>query len=269
VKETWCVSAEKPRISAFVITKNNGDKIAGCLESLGWADEVIVVDDFSSDETPDICRRFPNVRFSQNTFRGFQEQKIHAMAQTANDWVLKVDADEQITPEMRDSIGALTGDDLREYACFEFKRLTCFWGKWIRHGSFYPDYNPRLFNKHAGAWGGINPHDKFMTRGRTKKLAGDILHFQNWDLYTYACRTALYADISAAEYYKGGRRAHWHQVTLRPLYTFLYRYFFRLGILDGWHGFVISVMGGYGTFLKYMKIFELQHGKVPKRMELP
>jgi glycosyltransferase involved in cell wall biosynthesis len=263
------VSAEKPLISAFVITKNNGDKIAGCLESLNWADEVIVVDDFSSDETPEICRRFPNVKFHQHTFEGFQEQKIHAVSLTANDWVLKIDADEQITPTMRDGICALTADDTRAYACFEFKRLTCFWGKWIRHGSFYPDYNPRLFNKHEGAWGGINPHDKFMTRGRTKKLAGDILHFQNWDLYTYACRTALYSNISAIEYHKGGRKARWHQVTLRPLYTFLYRYFFRLGMLDGWHGFVISVMGAYGTFMKYMKIYELEHNKVPSRMDRP
>lgn len=264
-----CVPTEKPRISAFVITKNNGDKIAGCLASLEWADEVVVVDDFSSDDTPRICSGFPNVRFSQHKFEGFQEQKIHAMSLAANDWVLKVDADEQVTSEMRDSILALTGDDCRENSCFEFKRLTCFWGKWIRHGSFYPDYNPRLFNKHEGAWGGINPHDKFMTQGRTRKLAGDILHFQNWDLYTYACRTALYSNISAIEYYKGGRKAHWHQVTVRPLYTFFYRYFFRLGILDGWHGFVIAIMGAYGTFMKYMKIHELQHDKVPSCMRRP
>jgi len=263
------VSAKNPGISAFVITKNNGEKIAACLESLCWADEVIIVDDFSTDSTPDICQGFDNVRFYQHCFEGFQEQKLYAVSLTKNDWVLKMDADERMTEEMRSSILSLADEDFRTYACFEFKRLTCFWGKWIRHASFYPDYNPRLFNKHEGEWGGINPHDKFITRGRTKKLAGDILHFQNWDIYTYAGRTALYSNISAIEYHKGGRKARWHHVTLRPLYTFLYRYFFRAGFLDGWQGFVISVMGAYGTFMKYMKIYELQDDKVPLHMDGP
>ena len=184
-----------------------------------------------------------------------------------NDWVLKMDADECVSATMRDGILALTDEDFSACSCFEFKRLTCFWGKWIRHASFYPDYNPRLFNKHQGEWGGINPHDKFMTRGRTKKLAGDILHYQNWNLHTYATRTALYSHISAVEYHKRGKRAKWHHVTVRPLYTFLYRFFFRLGFLEGVRGFVIAVMGGVGAFAKYAELLELQNGlcKLPPR----
>lgn len=252
------MSENSNKVSAFIITKNNEQKIGPCLESLRWADEVIVVDDFSADATPDICRRFGNVRFCQNKFEGFQEQKVYAMSLTRNDWVLKVDADEQISEEMKDSILALSAEEFAKYSCFEFKRLTCFWGKWIRHASFYPDYNPRLFNKHNGAWGGINPHDKFMTSGLTKKLAGDILHFQNWDLFTYASRTILYSNISAIEYYKRGRRAKWHNYTIRPLYTIFYRYFIRLGFLEGLQGLVIAIMGGLGTFVKYTKLLELE-----------
>lgn len=259
---------EKCRISAFVITKNNGDKIADCLESLQWADEIVVVDDFSTDSTPEICRKY-GVKFQQHKFEGFQEQKVYATSLAENDWVLKIDADERVTDEMRRSIEGLTEDDFSRYSCFEFKRLTCFWGKWIRHASWYPDYNPRLFNRHQGEWGGINPHDKFMTRGVSKKLAGDILHFQNWDLFTYANRTALYSNISAMEYHRRGGRARWHHITIRPLYTFLYRYFFRLGFVEGFHGFVISFMGAVGTFLKYSKLYELQNcmNKNPDSLE--
>lgn len=250
--------SEKHKLSAFVITKNNAWKIGGLLESLKWADEVVVVDDFSEDETPQICRSFENVRFFQNRFQGFQEQKVHAMNLTRNDWVLKMDADEEVSPQMRDGILALIDEDYQTYSCFEFKRLTCFWGKWIRHASFYPDYNPRMFDKHQGAWGGINPHDKFMTRGRTKKVPGDILHFQNWDLFTYASRTILYSKISAEEYFERGRRAKWHNYTVRPLWTVFYRYFIRLGFLEGVRGFVIALMGGLGTFVKYAKLLELE-----------
>ncbi len=253
------MSAKSPRISAFVITKNNGDKIEACLRSLLWADEVIVVDDFSTVETPEICRRL-GVNFHQHRFEGFQEQKIHAVSLAKNDWVLKIDADERVSTEMRDAILALTPQDMGTYACFEFKRLTCFWDKWIRHGSFYPDYNPRLFDRRQGEWGGINPHDKFMTRGKTQRLAGDIYHFQNWDLYTYASRTILYANISAQEYFKRGARAKWHHYTVRPVYTFLYRYLVRLGFLEGVHGLVIAFMGGVGTFVKYTKLRELELG---------
>ena len=249
-----------PSISAIIITKNNADKIGDCLASLSWADEVVVVDDFSSDGTPEICRSFPNVTFVQNRFQGFQEQKIHAMNLARHDWVLKIDADERVSATMRESIQSLAPADFAACSCFEFRRLTSFWDRWIRHASFYPDYNPRLFDRRQGAWGGINPHDKFMTTGRTGRLAGDILHFQNWSLDTYASRTVLYATISAGEYFRRGVRARWYHVTFRPLYTFLYRFFIRLGFLEGVRGFVIAIMGGYGTFVKYMKIYELQKG---------
>jgi glycosyltransferase involved in cell wall biosynthesis len=253
------MSAERPKISAFVITKNNADKIEDCIRSLLWADEIVVVDDFSTDSTPELCGRYP-VKFCRHVFEGFQEQKNYATNFAANDWVLKIDADERVTDEMRRSIMNLTASDFQRYSCFEFKRLTCFWGKWMRHASLYPDYNPRLFNKKEGSWGGINPHDKFITRGETKRLEVDILHFQNWDLYTYATRTAVYSNISAMEYFKLGKKVKWHHFTIRPLYTFLYRFFFRLGFVEGARGFVVSFMGAVGTFLKYSKLYELQRG---------
>ena len=251
--------AKNNSISAFVITKNNSEKIGACLESLAWADEVVVVDDFSTDATPEICRKFANVRFFQNRFEGFQEQKHHAVSLASHDWILKIDADECVSETMKASILALTDSDFASCSCFEFKRLTCFWGKWIRHASLYPDYSPRLMNKHQGSiTSGINPHDKFKPHGKTKRLTGDLLHYQNWDLYTYATRTILYSNISAQEYFKLGKSANLSHITIRPFYTFIYRYLIRLGFLEGIRGLVISVMGGVGTFVKYSKLLELQ-----------
>lgn len=253
------MSKANPKISAIVITKNESAKIADCLESLQWVDEIIIVDDYSADATKEICQRY-NVRFFQHTFTGFKDQKSFAMSLTSHDWILELDADERVSDTMRQSILNLGETDFIGCSCFEFRRLTRFWGKWIRHGSFYPDYKGRLYNKRQGAWSERNIHERFVTRGGVKRLPGDILHFQDLDIHSFIMRTARYADISALEYYRQGRIAKWHHFTVRPLYTFVYRFFLRLGILDGIQGFVIAVIGALGTFIKYMKLYELQNG---------
>jgi len=251
------VTAEKPPISAFVITKNEAGKIGECLASLSFVDEIVVVDDFSSDATPQICREH-GVALHQHRFTGFKDQKSHAMGLASHDWVLELDADERVSPEMRDAILALQPADFERSDCFEFKRKTRFWGKWIRHASLYPDYKGRLYCRSRGAWSGGNIHERFIVRGESRKLAGEILHPQDLDLYSYFLRTARYADLSAADYFARGKRASWHHVTIRPVSTFLTRYLLRLGVLDGVHGFVISVMGALGTYMKYMKLYEIQ-----------
>lgn len=252
--------SQLPCISAFVITKNEAAKIGDCLISLNWVDEVVVVDDFSTDRTLEICSGF-GVSYSQNRFSSFKDQKSHAMSLAAHDWVLEVDADERVSEEMRTAIQALTPDDFEQYACFEFKRKTRFWGKWIKHSSFYPDYKARLYCRTRGAWNDANVHERFVPNGRTKKLDGDILHEQDLDLHTYLLRVERYAQMSAADYFARGRRAKWHHVSIRPAFTFFQRYVIRLGFLDGAQGFVISVMGGIGTFLKYMRLYEIQNDK--------
>lgn len=251
---------EKPSISAYVITKNESAKLGDCLRSLNWADEIVVVDDFSTDGTAEICKEF-RVSFHQHTFSSFRDQKSHAMSLASHDWVLELDADERVSDEMKHAIAALKADDYERYACFEFKRKTRFWGKWIKHSSFYPDYKARLYCRTRGAWNNANVHERFIPDGLTKKLDGDILHEQDLDLHTYLLRVARYAQMSAADYFESGRRAKWHHVTVRPASAFCQRYFIRLGFLDGVQGFVISVMGAIGTFLKYMRLYEIQNGK--------
>jgi len=252
--------SQRPRISAYVITKNEAGKIGDCLISLDWVDEVVVVDDFSTDSTPDICSQF-GVSFHQKKFNSFRDQKSHAMALTSNDWVLELDADERVSDEMKCAIQALNAGDYERYDCFEFRRKTRFWGKWIKHSSFYPDYKARLYCRTRGAWNDVNVHERFIPNGLTKKLDGDILHEQDLDLHTYLLRIARYANMSAADYFTRGKRAKWHHVSVRPVATFFQRYLIRLGFLDGVQGFVISVMGAISTFLKYMRLYEIQNKK--------
>lgn len=254
--------SERPKISAFVISRNEALKIADCIESLRWADEIVVVDDFSTDGTPEICRAY-ELKFVQHRFTGFKDQKSYAMSLASNDWVLELDADERVSDGMRESILALGTEDFCRYSCFEFSRKTRFWGKWIRHTSLYPDYKARLYKKLDGEWSAGNIHERFITRGRTKKIAADIIHCQDLDLHAYILRTVRYANLSALEMHGRGKRARILHFTFRPLYTFLYRYLFRLGFMDGVHGFVISTMGALGTFVKYLKLYELQKSRLP------
>jgi glycosyltransferase involved in cell wall biosynthesis len=249
-----------PRISAYVITKNEAGKIGDCLISLDWVDEVVVVDDFSTDSTPEICSKF-GVSFHQKKFSSFRDQKSHAMSLASNDWVLELDADERVSDEMKCAIQALHAGDYEKYDCFEFRRKTRFWGKWIKHSSFYPDYKARLYCRTRGAWNDVNVHERFIPNGPAKKLDGDILHEQDLDLHTYLLRIARYANMSAADYFTRGKRAKWHHVSVRPVATFFQRYLIRLGFLDGIQGFVISVMGAISTFLKYMRLYEIQNKK--------
>ena len=245
-------------ISAFIITYNEEAKIEACLESLQWVDEIVVVDDFSTDGTAETCKTFPKVKLIQNRFTGFRDQKSFAMSLTSNDWVLELDADERVSEDMREAIISLSDAELNRFDAFSFCRLTNFWGKWIKHGSFYPDYKIRLYNKKKGAWSDSNIHERFIPNGMTKPIAADIIHDQNHDLKTFINRTIRYSELSALDYQSRGREVKWHQYSLRPIYTFFYRYIIRRGFLDGVHGLVISVMGAIGTFYKYMKLYELQ-----------
>jgi len=240
-----------PKISAFVITKNEEKSIGDCLASLSFVDDVVVVDDFSDDGTEEICRSFANVRFYKNKFENFTSQKAYAMSLTKYDWVLELDADERVSNEMRQAILRLSEDDLRLYNCFMFRRKTFFGNRWVRHGGFYPDYKGRLYNKNKGRWSLSRVHERFIVDPPWKKLPGDILHYQTDDLKTYLLKQIRYAELGAMDLYDKGVRVRWHLYVLRPLYTFFYRYFFRLGFLDGFYGFALGVIGSISVWAKY------------------
>ena len=244
-------------ISAVVRTFNEADNLRECLDSLTWAGEILVVDSFSTDDTVAIARKFTD-RVIVRPYAGQIEKSQFTTDQAAHRWVLHVDADERVTPELRDEILVL---DLENTTCdaFDMPRRHFFMKRWINHSGWYPDRNIRLYRKDRCRWGGYEPHDKIQVPGVLGHLRGDLLHYIYRDIDHFAAKKNSYATMTALDHERSGRRARiWH-LTVRPVATFFIRYLIRLGILDGLPGFVICTMESYSVFLKYAKLYEMQH----------
>jgi glycosyltransferase involved in cell wall biosynthesis len=248
---------KKTNISVTIRTFNEEKNIRECLESISWADEIVVVDSKSTDHTVAIAREFTD-RVIIQEWLGHVGQSQFATDQTKNLWVLHMDADERVTPALRDEIRAL---DLQNSTCdaYEMPRRHFFMQQWINHSAWYPDYKIRLFRKDRCRWGGYAPHDEVKVKGRKEKLTNDIVHYIYTDIAHFASTKNAYSSLTAADHFKNGRRARIIDFTLRPLYAFLYRYFVRLGIVDGIAGLTISVMEAHTVFLKYIKLYEIQN----------
>lgn len=242
-------------LSAYIITKNESAKINACIHSLDFIDEIIVVDDYSEDDTTEQASAC-GAQVISHQFTGFRAQKCFAMGQATNNWILELDADERISAEMRSAIMELTADDFSQYDGFAFKRITRFWGKWIHHSSLYPDYKVRLYNRLNGKWSGGTVHERFVPKGEVKRLQVDIIHEQDLTIKSYMNRIDRYAQLSASDYAAAGRHSSILDF-LRPLHTFFYRLIIRRGFLDGIHGVIIAYFGAIGTFLKYAYLFEI------------
>jgi len=249
-------NSKKTKISVTVRTFNEEKNLRDCLESVTWADEIIVVDAESTDSTVAIAREFTD-RVIVMPWAGHIATSQFATDQAKNPWVFSIDADERVSPALRDEILAL---DLAAAAhdAFDMPRLHFFMQRWIRHSGWYPDRNIRLYRKDRCHWGGYAPHDKIQVPGSLASLKGDLLHYIYRDLAHYAATKNSYSTLTAIDHNRSGRRATLLHFTIRPLYTFLYRYLVRFGFLDGLAGFVICVMEAHCVFMKYVKLYEIQ-----------
>jgi glycosyltransferase involved in cell wall biosynthesis len=245
------------KISVTVRTFNEESNIRDCLESVKWADEIIVVDSCSSDGTVAIAREYTD-RIIVRPWAGHIATSQFATDQCRNLWVFSIDADERVSPGLRGEILALDLERSRDDA-YDMPRRHFFMRRWINHSGWYPDRNIRLFRKDRCYWGGYAPHDKIVVPGSMASLKGDILHYVYSDTAHFAATKNSYSTLTADDHNRNGRRATLVHFTLRPLYSFLYRYLVRLGFLDGLAGFVISVMEAHYVFLKYIKLYEIQH----------
>lgn len=246
------------RVSAVIITFDEEKNIGRCLDSLnGVADEIVVVDSFSTDKTKEICMD-KGARFIRNRFEGHVEQKNYAMSQASYDHILSLDADEALSGELRESI--LNVKNNWNYDGYSLNRLTNYCGKWIRYCGWYPDTKLRLWDRRKGRWGGVNPHDKvFMDKNSsTSHLQGNLLHYSYHTIREHVSQMNRFSDIAARVAYENGRRSNLIiDVLLNPPLTFMKKYFIKLGILDGYYGFIISINTAFGKFLKYIKLREL------------
>ena len=245
------------KISAVIITFNEEKNIGRCLNSLiDLVDEIVVVDSFSTDKTEDICFD-SGVLFICNRFSGHVEQKNYAMAKAKYDHILSLDADEVLSDELKKSIDHVKSN--WQYDAYSLNRLTNYCGKWIRHCGWYPDKKVRLWDRRRGCWGGTNPHDRVVMADGTKisHLNGDMFHYSYTSIKDHVYQMNSFSEIAAKEAFHKGRRANFLiDILLNPSLTFLKKYFIKLGILDGYYGFVISIHTAYGKFLKYIKLME-------------
>jgi len=252
---------DQNKLSAVIITFNEERNIARCIESIiNVADEIIVVDSFSTDRTEEICRK-KNVKFIQNSFEGHIQQKNFAMLQSSNDFVISLDADEALDEMLQKTI--LKIKDQFKYDAYTFNRLTNYCGQWIKHCGWYPDNKLRIWNRSKGKWGGVNPHDKVIMDENTsvKNLSGDLLHYSYYTINDHVRQIQYFTDISSKSAFERGKKSNIVKILTKPVFKFMRDYILKGGFRDGFYGFVISANSSYATYLKYLKLYELNRNK--------
>jgi len=243
-------------LSVAIITYNEEANIKECLESVKWADEIVVVDSFSTDKTLEICREYTD-RVFEKEWSGFSEQKNYAIEHTKNSWILAIDADERVSEGLREEIGEIlkSGPSCDGYF---IPRKSYFLGRWIRYGGWYPDYSIRLFRKDKGRFERREVHESVRIDGRTGRLKNPLEHYTYRNLSGYIERMNRYSTLAAREMRKGGRRACLGDIIFRPFFTFIRMYIFQQGFRDGRYGFILSILYSYYTFTKYAKLWEMK-----------
>lgn len=244
--------------SAVIITFNEERNIRRCLESLkGVADEIVVLDSFSTDKTPEICAAF-GVRFFQHAFDGHIEQKNRALTLASFDIVLSLDADEALDDNLKNAIQQCTQNWLADG--YTMNRLTNYCGQWIHYSGWYPDKKLRLFDRNKAQWGGLNPHDKIMMtdQARIEHLEGDLLHYSYYSVEEHRERSHKYAFIGAQAMLNAGEKGYYYQLIINPLSKFVRNYILKRGFMDGKAGWTICTITALETFWKYRYLLRLQ-----------
>ncbi|MFC2080177.1 glycosyltransferase family 2 protein [Bacteroidota bacterium] len=248
-------------LSVVIITYNEEKNIGRCLDSVkDIADDIVVVDSYSTDRTEDICLE-KGARFIQHSFHSHIDQKNWAITQAKFPIILSLDADESLSDALKKSI--LEVKNNWKFDGYYFNRLTNYCGKWIRHTTWYPSRKLRLWDSRKGSWGGMNPHDKFiLDQNSTKKyLKGDILHYSYYSMDEHLDQLEKFSSIHAQSSFDIGVKTNIFSRGLHTSWRFLNDYIFRLGFLDGRSGFIISKLGAREVYLKYTKLRNLWREK--------
>lgn len=254
------------QLSVVVITLNEERNIGRCLQSVsGIADDIVVVDSGSTDKTEEICLN-QGARFIPHPWLGFAETKNFANSQAKFPFILSLDADEALSEELKASILMLR-EGQSENSTYKMNRLTNYCGKWIKHCGWYPDSKIRLFNRGNARWTGMVIHEKLTTDPGidVKQLKGDILHYSYYSIAGHITQANLFTDLTAEEAFSKGKNANLAQILCKPPVKFIRDYFFKLGFLDGYYGFIICRISAQATFYKYIKLRQLNVGAYPNK----
>ena len=254
-------SPSKLPVSVCIISGNEAHRITPTLKSVvDWVMEInVVINDDVSDGTDKIVESFGGKVFRE-PWKGLVEQTRSASEKAGQEWILALDADEAVSPELRASIQNLFSatEKLNAYAAYEFPRCTQYYDRWIRHGEWYPDRKLRLWRRGTGRWGGTVSHPKLCVTGGIGRLRGDLLHSSMESVEHQIGKTIRYADGFVQDCQLHNRRVTFFDLLVRPPWRFFRGYVLRLGFLDGWQGLAIAWMTGFYTFLRYFKAFAVQ-----------
>ncbi len=249
-------------LSVTIIAWNEEERLRDCLESVSWADEVVVVDAESSDKTVQLAREFTD-RVWVRPWPGFAAQKNFALDQATGEWVLSLDADERVTPELAEQIKAIVAADGPADG-YLIPRRNLFWGAWVRHGGLYPDYQLRLFRRGAGRFVEDAVHESVHVTGRVETLSEALLHHSYRDLEDFVRRSNRYSTLAAQDWLRRGRRVGVPGLIMKPLGRFFSMYILRRGFLDGWRGLVLAVLYAEYVFLRMAKAWEARRATSPE-----
>lgn len=245
-----------PPISATIITHNESANISRAIRSLDIADEILVVDSGSTDDTVKIASAL-GARTIAHSWEGFAAQKALAVSQAAHDWILSLDADEELNEEARAAIRKWK-ESSPTVGAYRFARRARYLGRWILHSGWYPDWKIRLFHRNQAHWAGDYVHESVVANGTVETLPGEILHYTCDSLDDHRKRIEVYTDLAAREMFERGNSAGMASRWLAPVWVFVNTYFFRLGVLDGVPGLLIAWMAARYVRRKYVKLHQLQ-----------
>lgn len=244
------------------------DRIADCLASLAFCDEIVLVDSHSRDGTRELAAA-AGARVIERDWPGFTAQKDFAVRQARHDWVLCIDADERVSPELAGEIGRLREDGFPRHAGWRMRRLSAYLGRWMRFGAWSPDTKLRLFDRRRGGWTGAGVHETVRLDGSAGRLRGVLLHHPYRTLAEHLRTIDRYTTLTAEDMHARGRRAGAGDLVWRPAARFLKAYVLKLGFLEGWRGVLQASLSGYYGGLKYAKLLVLQRAQEVARPPEP
>ncbi len=248
-------------ISVCLIAGPEVLRIRRCLASVaGWTSEIIVViNEEVTDGTAEIAAGF-GARVFREPWKGHIAQKNSAADKATQPWILALDADEVVSPALRQEMTSLfrRSAELDRHQAYSFPRCSYYCGRWIRHGDWYPDRQTRLWRRLTAHWGGEDPHDKLLATGPVGRLRGDLLHYTNESINQHLQKIVRFSDEFVRQRRAHGQPPRWSDLAVRPLWRFVRAYVFRLGFLDGWPGYYIAWLNAFSALTRYCKLYELQ-----------
>jgi (heptosyl)LPS beta-1,4-glucosyltransferase len=252
--------ASRDKISIVLVTFNEERNIEECLDSAKWADEIIVVDSFSTDRTLEFARRY-QPRIFQRPWPGFGKQKNFALQQASMDWILLIDADERITEELRREIENLLASSSGRPVAYRVARKNYFYGYWLGWGGQFPDWQTRLYRKGIGSYDHTEPHEGFIFEGELGTLQNPLIHYTERRISDHFPKLNLYSSLAAAQRAQTCKKVHGYDLIFRPLITFYQFYLRKQGFRDGIPGLIQATFKSFYTFVKYAKVWEIHQQK--------